>query len=411
MERVVITGIGTINPLANNSIDTWKRALSNTVSCDNISRFDAGNLQTQIACEIKAYDPLSFLDKKDINRLDRVSQYALIAANEAIEMSSLSQKENKERIGVIWATGNGGAETYDQTLKDIFVDNRRVSPYFIPKILLDTSSGIISIKHGLKGVNYTTVAACASGSTAIADAFNYIRWGKAEAIVTGGSDAPICESIVRGFNALKALSTNNENPRQAIRPFDIGRNGFVLGEGGAALVLESYTSAKERGANIIAEVVGTGINADAYHMTAGHPEGQGAAACIKLALDEAGVSFKDLDYVNAHATSTKVGDMAEANALASFGKLESAPMVGATKSMTGHLMGAAGAIEGIFCALAVQNNALPPNVNLEQIDTDIPQQINFIGSNKIEMNVNYALSNNFGFGGHNSSVLFKKYIE
>lgn len=410
-ERVVVTGMGTINPLGENVNETWLNLLSGKITCNKITRFNTDNCATKIACEIKNYDPHQYLDRKEANKLDLVSQFALIAANEAILQSKLSEIQDKTRIGVIWATGNGGASTYDNTLKGLFKEQpQRVSPYFIPKVLLDTSSGMISIKHGLKGVNYTTVSACASGSTAIADAFNYIKWGKADAIVTGGSDAPICESLITGFNALKALSKENENPQKAIKPFDVNRSGFVMGEGGACLVLESLTSAKKRGANILAEVAGGGINADAYHMTAGHPEGEGAARCMSLALDEAGIKMDDIDYINAHATSTKVGDLAESKAIKSLLNNDKT-IVGGTKSMTGHLMGAAGAIEGLFCTLAVKNDMIPPNVNLERIDPEIMGKFTLAKDQKESKVINYALSNNFGFGGHNSTVIMKKFKE
>lgn len=411
MRRVVITGIGAISPIGHTMEETWQSLLNGTNGAGKITKFDTTNTNTKIACEVKDYVPSNFIDRKDANKLDLVSQYALVAANEAIGQSGIADSGiSKARIGVIWATGNGGASTYDAQLKAYFGEEKgRFSPYFVPKVLLDTSSGIISIKHGLKGVNYTTVSACASGSTAIADAFNYIRWNKADAIITGGSDAPICESLICGFNALKALSTQNEYPEKASRPFDSDRDGFVMGEGGVALVLESLESALARNAEIIAEVVGGGINADAYHMTAGHPDGEGAIACIQLALEEANIEIKDLDYINAHATSTPVGDMAEANAIKNLLNGAKSPWIGATKSMTGHLMGAAGALEGAICALATKYDLIPPTINLDSLDPKMDASLRIVGTSKIETEVNYALSNNFGFGGHNSCVIFKKY--
>jgi 3-oxoacyl-[acyl-carrier-protein] synthase II len=317
----------------------------------------------------------------------------------------LESEISKNRIGVIWGTGNGGASTYDQTLKEYFAGStKKTSPYFVPKVLLDTTSGIISIKHGLKGVNYTTVSACASGSTAIVDAFNYIRWGKADAIVAGGSDAPICESLIAGFNALKALSTRNDDFHIASRPFDTNRDGFVMGEGGVTFVIESLDSALARDATIIAEIVGGGINADAYHMTAGHPDGEGAIACMNLALEEAGIGIESVDYLNAHATSTPVGDLAESNAIIKLTERKKMPWIGATKSMTGHLMGAAGALEAAICALSVARNIIPPNINLFELDPKINQSLRVVGSKAIYTEVNYA------FGGHNSAVIVKKYI-
>lgn len=409
--RVVITGMGAISPLGKTLDDNWTNLLKGQVNCGEVTRFDASGSKTQIAFEIPNYVPTDHLDRKEANKLDLCSQFALIAAHEALDQSGvLAGSPDLARVGVIWASGNGGATTYDNALNEYYSkENARFSPYFVPKVLLDTSSGMISIKHGLRGVNYTTVSACASGSTAIVDAFNYIRWNKADVIVTGGSDAPICESLVGGFNALKALSTDNDQPATASRPFDETRGGFVMGEGGAALILENYEHAVARGADIIGEIVGGGINADAYHMTAGHPEGQGAADCIRLALDEADISFDDLDYINAHATSTQVGDLAESKAIARMCQNDQSPMVGATKSMTGHLMGAAGAIEGVFCAMSLLKGQIPPMVNLAQKDAKIDPKIKYASDQTVEMDATYALSNNFGFGGHNSCVIFKKY--
>ncbi len=412
MKRVVITGLGGITPLGNTITKTWQNLVNGVSGASSITHFDTSNSLTKIACEVKGFDPLDFLDKKDINKLDLVSQYSLIACNEAISESKLLLTSiDKARVGVIWGTGNGGATTYENTLKELQTGaSKKVSPYFVPKILLDTSSGIISIKHGLRGVNYTTVSACASASTAIADAFNYIRWGKADAIITGGADAPICASLIAGFNSLKALSTKNDSPLTASRPFDAARDGFVMGEGSVAFVVESLDTALARNANILAEIVGTGINADAYHMTAGHPDGQGAIACIRLALEEAGIDFEQLDYLNAHATSTPVGDLAESYALKNLSSNKKSPWIGATKSMTGHLMGAAGALEAAICVLAVQQNTIPPTINLDSLDSKIDAHLRIVGKNAIKNEVvEYALSNNFGFGGHNGAIIFKKF--
>jgi 3-oxoacyl-[acyl-carrier-protein] synthase II len=412
LKRVVITGIGIVSPLGNDTQSTWKALLSGKKGADAITYFDTSELQTKIACELKNFNPLPILDRKEVNKLDLVSQYALVSVHEALKQSTiLDSTISKDRIGVIWATGNGGATTYDTTLADFYSNKqKKVSPYFVPKVLLDTSSGIISIKHGLKGVNYTTVSACASGTNAMVDAFNYIRWGKADAFVTGGSDAPICPSLIAGFNSLKALSTKNESPQKASAPFDQNRDGFVMGEGAAAFVIESLDSALARRAHIIAEIVGGGLNADAYHMTAGHPDGDGALACMQLALEEAGINANQLDYLNAHATSTPVGDLAESKAISRLLKAEgNKTFIGATKGMTGHLMGAAGAIEGAFCALALEQGELPPNVNLQELDPLIDPNLNLIGNKSIKGDFNYALSNNFGFGGHNSCIIFKKY--
>ncbi len=412
MKRVVITGLGGITPLGNTITKTWQNLVNGFSGASSITHFDTSNSVTKIACEVKGFDPFDFLDKKDINKLDLVSQYSLIACNEAIiESKLLLTSIDKARVGVIWGTGNGGATTYENTLKELYTGaSKKVSPYFVPKVLLDTSSGIISIKHGLRGVNYTTVSACASASTAIADAFNYIRWGKADAIITGGADAPICASLIAGFNSLKALSTKNDAPLTASRPFDAARDGFVMGEGSVAFVVESLDTALARNANILAEIVGTGINADAYHMTAGHPDGQGAIACIRLALEEAGIDFEQLDYLNAHATSTPVGDLAESYALKNLSSNKKSPWIGATKSMTGHLMGAAGALEAAICVLAVQQNTIPPTINLDSLDSKIDAHLRIVGKNAIKNEVvEYALSNNFGFGGHNGAIIFKKF--
>lgn len=413
MKRVVITGLGGVSPLGNNISDTWSNLLTGKSGAGLITKYDASGSQTKFACELKDFVATDYLDKKDTNKLDLVSQYGLIAANEALDQSQLMHSNpDLRRIGVIWGTGNGGANTYDNALRSHFSkETSKFSPYFVPKVLLDTTSGIISIKHGLKGVNYTTVSACASASTAIADAFNYIRWGKADAFVTGGSDAPICESLIGGFNALKALSLKNDEPQNASRPFDVNRDGFVMGEGGVALVMESLDHALARGATILAEIVGGGINADAYHMTAGHPEGEGAIACMNLALEEAGIGIEDIDYLNAHATSTPVGDLAESQAILAMTKGKKSPWIGATKSMTGHLMGAAGAIEAAICILAVQNDTIPPTINLDSLDPKIDNSLNIVGKEAIYQTVNYALSNNFGFGGHNSCVIFKKFVK
>lgn len=412
--RVVITGIGAITPLGTNWSKTWENLLKSKIGVNEISLFETSKLKTKIACTVNQFNANDYLDRKTANKLDRVSQFALIAAQEAIDQSKLLDNNiDRERVGVIWATGNGGAMTYDESIKEYYDNNqdRKLSPYFVPKVLLDTSSGIISIQNGLKGVNYTTVSACASGSTALSDAFNYIRWGKADAIITGGSDAPICPSLISGFNSLRALSTNNEKPLEASRPFDSNRDGFVMGEGGTALVLESLESAINRGATIISEVVGGGINADAYHMTSGHPEGEGGAKCMRLALEEAQISFHELDYLNAHATSTPVGDLAESKAIAQLITNNKSPYIGATKSMTGHLMGAAGALEGAICAVTTNTNKIPANVNLANLDPEIDSRLKIIGSEPLEIEVNYAMSNSFGFGGHNSCVIFKKYKE
>ena len=412
LKRVVITGVGALTPLGNNLDSFWANLIEGTSGAGPITKFDTGLFKTKFACELKGYEPTDHFDRKEARKTDPFTQYALIAAGEAIQDARLEFTSlDTHRCGVIWSSGNGGIYTFDQELKDFAASggNPRFSPFFISKILIDTPSGAISIKHGLKGANYCPVSACASSTTAIIDAFNYIRLGKADLMVTGGSEAPITESGIGGFGAMKALSTRNESPESASRPFDRDRDGFVMGEGAGALILESLEHALARGATIYGEVAGGGMTADAYHPTATHPEGIGALKGMELALEEANIQPELLDYINAHATSTQVGDLSELSAIDKLLPHGCNTWVGATKSMTGHLLGAAGAIEALICTLTVYHDTIPPTINLENPDPAVPSNLKITPNNRISQTVNYAMSNTFGFGGHNATVVIKKY--
>lgn len=360
------------------------------------------------------YESLDYFDRKEARKTDPFTQYALVAADEAVINAGLKfDLVDTDRCGVIWSSGNGGISTFDQELKAYAQSdgNPRFSPFFIPKILIDTPSGAISIKYGLKGANYCPVSACASSTTAIIDAFNYIRLGKADLIVAGGSEAPITESGVGGFGAMKALSTRNDDPKTASRPFDKDRDGFVMGEGAGALILESLEHAQMRGATIFGEIAGGGMTADAYHPTATHPDGTGAYKGMKLALEEANIPAEALNYINAHATSTPVGDLSELTAIERLLPDSNHSWVGATKSMTGHLLGAAGAIEALICTLSVYNNVIPPTINVNQLDPAVPVKLKITPLNPSYETVSYAMSNTFGFGGHNATVIIKKFTD
>ncbi|MDR7131920.1 3-oxoacyl-[acyl-carrier-protein] synthase II [Algoriphagus sp. 4150] len=413
--RVVITGLGALSALGNDVKTNWRNAKESISGAGPITYFNAEKFKTRFASEIKNFDPTLKLDRNEIKRGDLYTQYGLYAASEAMEDSGLdvSQLASPFDAGVIWGTSQGGMNTFEKEMKE-FVGNDltpRFNPFFIPKYLVNMASGVISMKYGFMGINYTPVTACASSNSAIMDAFNYIKWGKAKVIITGGSDAPITEASMGGFNALKALSTRNENPTAASRPFDADRDGFVMGEGAAALILEEYEHAKKRGAKIYGEVVGAAMTADAYHLTATHPEGEGAYTCMKFALEEAGLSIQDVDYLNAHATSTPTGDLSEIKAVSrllngTYDKLH----ISSTKSMTGHLLGAAGAIEAIFCVKAINEGVVPPTINTENLDPAIPKGVQIVTKNAIEKKVKVALSNTFGFGGHNATVIFKEFV-
>ncbi len=410
--RVVVTGMGALTPLGNTVPEFWNSLLTGVSGAAPITRFDSSKFKTKFACEIKGYDPLNYFEKQEVRKIDPFTQYALVSTTEAITDAALDLDAiDKTRVGVIWGSGNGGFQTFQQEIMAFALGDGtpRINPYFIPKVIVDIASGWISIKWGFMGPNFTTVSACATSTTAIIDAMNYIRWGKADIIVTGGSEAAISEAGIGGFNALKALSTRNDDPATASRPFDAGRDGFVMGEGSGTLILEEYEHAVRRGARIYAEVSGGGMSADAYHLTATHPDGAGAILGMKWALEDAGLSVGDVDYLNPHATSTPVGDESEMKAVNTlFGDRVNSLAVSATKSATGHLLGGAGAIEAIICIKAVQEDLIPPTINTQAIDPAIPKGPEVILGTKRKKVVNVAMSNTFGFGGHNASAVFRK---
>ncbi len=413
LKRVVVTGLGALTPIGNTVSEYWEGLTNGKSGAAPITHFDASKFKTQFACEVKGYDVKEHLDRKEARKLDPFSQYAMVSSTEAMADSGLMESDpDTDRIGVIWGSGIGGLQTFQDEAKDFFTGDGtpRLNPFFIPKMIADIAAGHISIKYGLRGPNYVTVSACASSTNAIIDAYNYIRLGKADAIVTGGSEACVNEMGMGGFNALKALSTRNDSPETASRPFDLDRDGFVLGEGSGALILEEYEHAKARGAKIYAEVIGGGMSGDAYHMTAPHPEGLGAKNTMKAAIEDAEIDPSEVDYVNVHGTSTPLGDIAEVKAIQQvFGEHAYDLNISSTKSMTGHLLGAAGAIEAIACVLAVKNDVVPPTINHFTDDPDLDPKMNFTFNKAQERTVNIALSNTFGFGGHNTTVIVKKY--
>ncbi len=410
--RVVVTGLGAVTPLGNDVATFWQNAVNGKSGAAPITRFDASLFKTKFACEIKDFEPAKYLDRNEIKRSDLFTQYALYAATEAVNDAGFDfSAMNPFDVGVIWGTGQGGMDTFEQEVKAYTQGgfNPRFSPFFIPKLIANMASGMISMKFGYMGINYTAVSACATSNTAIMDAFNYIKLGKAKIMVTGGSESPISEASIGGFSAIKAMSTRNDDPEGASRPFDANRDGFVMGEGGCALVLEEYEHAKKRGATIYAEVGGASMTADAYHMTATHPEGLGAYHAMKFALEEAGVSPQQVDYINTHATSTPVGDLSEITAVQRLlGNDRKNVSISATKSMTGHLLGAAGAAEAILSIKAINTGIIPPTINTETLDAAIPADLHIITKQAYEKPVSVAMSNTFGFGGHNSIVVFKK---
>ncbi len=412
MKRVVITGLGALSPLGDNLEETWKNAVNGVSGAKPITYFDTEKFKTTFACELKGFDPKDVLDRNEIKRSDRFTQYALYSGTEALNDSGLDlSKIDPFDIGVIWGSGQGGMDTFEQEVGAFTSGDGtpRFSPFFIPKLISNMASGLISMKFGLMGINYTTVAACATANSSIMDAFNYIKLGKAKVFITGGSECPVTSASIGGFNALKAMSTRNHEPEKASRPFDVNRDGFVMGEGAGALILEELEHAKARGAKIYAEIVGASMTADAYHMTATHPEGKGASRAMENALAEAGLKASEVDYVNAHATSTPVGDISEIKAINNtFGTSERLH-VSSTKSMTGHLLGAAGAIESIFCIKAIQDNVVPPTINLEELDPEVPGHLKIVAQQALEKKVEVAMNNSFGFGGHNAITLFKKF--
>ena len=412
MRRVVVTGIGALTPLGKNLPEFWENLVNGVSGAGMITRFNTEKFKTKFACEVKNYDSQNYFDRKEANKLDPYAQYALIASQEAINDSGLDlEKVDKDRIGVIWASGIGGLETFFESIKQYVLGDGtpRFSPFFIPKMISDIAAGQISIKHGFRGPNFSTVSACASSTHAIIDAINYIRLGKAEIFVTGGSEAAINEPGIGGFNSMQALSTNNEEYKTASRPFDATRDGFVMGEGAGALVVEEYEYAKARGAKIYAELVGTGLTADAYHLTQPHPEGLGAANVMKFAVADSNLRIEDIDYINVHGTSTPLGDISEIKAIISvFGEHAFKMNISATKSMTGHLLGAAGAVEAIASIMAVVIDVVPPTINFKVPDPAINMNLNLTLNKAQSRKINYAISNTFGFGGHNASVVIKK---
>jgi 3-oxoacyl-[acyl-carrier-protein] synthase II len=407
--RVVVTGLGALTPIGNTLQDYWD-GLSNGVSGSALTtQFDTSKFKTRFSCEVKNFDPTQFIDKKEARRMDRFTQFAVVTTDEAIKDAGLDDTINKDRVGVIWGTGIGGLHTFLNEVTNFAKGDGtpRFSPFFIPMMIADISAGLVSIRHGYRGPNFVTVAACASSSNAIADAFNYIRLNKADIIVTGGSEACVNEAAVGGFNAMKALSERNDDPS---RPFDLDRDGFVLGEGGGALILEEYEHAKARGAKIYCEIMGAGLSADAYHMTAPHPEGLGATNVMKYALEDAGMKPEDIDYVNVHGTSTPLGDPQEIKAIMSvFGEHAYKMNISSTKSMTGHLLGGAGAIETIACILAIHKGIIPPTINHFTDDPAFDPRLNLTFNKAQHREVKAAISNTFGFGGHNASVIVKKF--
>ena len=412
MKRVVITGIGALTPIGNNLNEFWTNLKNGVSGAGPITKFDTEKFKVKFACELKGYDPKDHFDVKEIRKYDPFSQYALVAVEEAVKHGNIDfENLNKDRIGVIWGSGNGGIQTFqDQTKEYCDGDGTpRFTPYFIPRILVDIASGIISIKYGLRGVNFCPVSACATSNTALIEAFNYIKWDKAEMIITGGSEAAITQSAIGGFSSAKALSTRNDSPETASRPFDVNRDGFVMGEGAGALILEEYEHAKKRGAIIYGEIVGGGMAADAYHLTGTHPEGDGAVLGMLEAMREAGITANEIDYINMHATSTPQGDNSELIAAKRiFGEHKNLT-ISATKSMTGHLLGAAGAIEGIACVMALQEAIIPPTINTTEIEPDFKNLFDFPLGKAKQKEMRYAMSNTFGFGGHIASVIFKKF--
>jgi len=414
LKRVVVTGAGALTPIGSTLPAFWEALAAGTSGSAPITHFDASKFKTRIACEVKGYDPQNHFDRKEVRKLDLYTQYAMVAAHEAMQDAGLLEAGvDPERAGVIWGSGIGGIGTFWEEAKVFFSGDGtpRFSPFFIPKMISDIAAGQISIRYGYRGPNYTVVSACASSTHALIDAANLIRLGKADLFISGGSEASINPPSVGGFSAMMALSTRNDGPQRASRPFDRDRDGFVIGEGAGALILEEMEHAKKRGAKIYAELVGTGMTGDAYHLTAPNPDGVGAAKVMQLAIDEAGIRPEEIDYVNVHGTSTPLGDVAELKALEKvfgdsvYGKVS----ISSTKSMTGHLLGAAGAVEALACLFAMQKGIIPPTINLENRDEAIDARIDLTPNRAKQRTVNYALSNTFGFGGHNSSIVFKRF--
>ena len=413
--RVVVTGLGALTPIGNDIKSFWDGLVSGKSGADLITYFDTSKFKTQFACELKGFDALNHFDKKEARKLDRFAQYAIVCSDEALKNSSLNlEKVDKTRVGVIWGSGIGGFETIQNEMINFSAGDGtpRFNPFFIPKLIPDIAPGVISIRHGLKGPNFATVSACASSANSLIDALNYIKLGYSEVMLTGGSEAGVTIAGIGGFNAVQALSKRNNDPKTASRPFDLDRDGFVLGEGGGCLILEELEHAKARGAKIYAEVGGAGLSADAYHMTAPHPDGEGAISVMKNCLNDAGIKPEEVDAINMHGTSTPLGDKAEAKAIKKiFGNHAYNININSTKSMTGHLLGAAGAIEAISCVLSINNGIVPPTINHFNDDPEIDNKLNFTFNNAQRRKVSVAMSNTFGFGGHNACVLIKEFVD
>ena len=413
MRRVVVTGLGAFTPLGKNLQDFWDALVKGESGADLITHFDTEKFKTKFACEVKNYDPQEFFERKQARKLDPYAQYALVVAHEAFLDAGLENLDHdKDRAGVIWASGIGGIDTFTKEILNYFERDRnpRFSPFFIPKMISDIAAGHLSMKYGFRGPNYATVSACASSTNAIIDAYNLIRLDMADLFITGGSEAAITEAGIGGFNSMQAISTNNDNYKTASRPFDVDRDGFVMGEGGGALILEELEHAQKRGAKIYAELIGGGMSADAYHLTAPHPEGEGAKLVMNNALRDAKIEISEVDYINVHGTATPLGDISETRAIKGvFGDHAYKLNISATKSMTGHLLGAAGAVESIVVIMSIVNGVVPPTINLETLDPEIDPNLNLTTNKAQEREVNIGLSNTFGFGGHNSSALFRKF--
>lgn len=413
MRRVVITGMGALTPIGNN-VDAFRTNLFAGMSgAGPITQFDASKFKTRFACEVKGFNAEEYIERAALRRMDPVTHYAIAVADEAMKQAGFDMDTiDRARFGVIWASGQGGFQTVEQQITE-FVNGDgtpRFNPFFIPRTIVDITSGQLAIRYGLNGINFTTVSACASSNSALMDAFNYIRWGKADMFVTGGSEAAICASGVGGFNAMKAMSTRNDDPASASRPYDANRDGFVMGEGAAALILEEHDHAVARGATILAEVIGAGMSADAYHLTSVHPDGLGPKLAMKAALEDAGIATTEVDYINTHGTSTPNGDIIELKAIRDiFGDHVGSMNISSTKSMIGHLLGAAGAVEAVISVLAILHQTAPPTINLETPDPEIPEGFNLTPHVKQEREIIVAMSNTFGFGGHNAIALFRKY--
>jgi 3-oxoacyl-[acyl-carrier-protein] synthase II len=415
MRRVVVTGMGALTPIGNNLQDFWKNLVDGVSGAELITRFDPSRFKTRFACEIKEYDPSRYLDRKESRKMDRYTQYAHIAADEAVKDAALDPGAiDKDRCGIIWGSGIGGIETFLDEVKGFVTGDGtpRFSPFFIPRMISNIAAGMLSIKYGFRGPNFGTVSACSSSTNALIDAYYYIKLGKADLFIAGGSEASINPAGIGGFNAMQAMSTNNDEYATASRPFDVTRDGFVIGEGAGTLILEELGHARARGARIYAELAGSGLTADAYHITAPHPDGIGAVNVMKQAIDEAGLKPSDVDYINVHGTATPLGDIAEIKAInALFGEHACKLNISSTKSMTGHLLGAAGAVEAIATIMAIVHGIVPPTINFRNPDPAIDQNLNLTLNKAQQRTVNVALSNNFGFGGHNASILIRKFIE